>query len=47
MMSEDEYNKRREKCIEYKLDATETAFSELENLINQAHADEIDAAKME
>lgn len=36
MMREDVYNKRREKCIEYKLDATETAFSELENLINQA-----------
>lgn len=35
-MREDEYNKRRKKCIEYKSDATTTAFSELENVINKA-----------
>lgn len=30
-----EYNERRKKCIEYKPDATSTAFSELEDLINK------------
>lgn len=31
-----EYEKRRKKCIEYKPDATITAFSELEDLINKS-----------
>ncbi|MDE7070014.1 MAG: DUF5053 domain-containing protein [Alistipes sp.] len=31
-----EYEERREKCIEYKSDATFTAFSELENIINKS-----------
>ena len=32
----DEYEKRRKKCIEYKADATFTAFSELEDIINKS-----------
>lgn len=32
----DEYNERRKKCIEYKADATFTAFSELEDLISKS-----------
>ena len=31
-----EYESRRKKCIEYKPDATVTAFSELENIINKS-----------
>lgn len=31
-----EYEERRKKCIEYKTDATVTAFSELENIINKS-----------
>ena len=31
-----EYEERREKCIEYKLDATVTAFCELEDIINKS-----------
>jgi hypothetical protein len=31
-----EYNERRAKCIEYKPDATATAFSELEGIINKS-----------
>jgi hypothetical protein len=30
-----EYEERRKKCIEYKADATFTAFSELEDIINK------------
>lgn len=30
-----EYEERRKKCIEYKPDATATAFSELEDIINK------------
>ena len=32
----EEYEERRKKCIEYKLDAIETAFSELEDIINKS-----------
>lgn len=32
----EEYEERREKCIEYKPDATATAFSELEDIINKS-----------
>lgn len=32
----EEYNERRKKCIEYKSDATFTAFSELEDIINKS-----------
>lgn len=32
----EEYNERRKKCIEYKPDATFTAFTELEGLINKS-----------
>ena len=32
----EEYEKRRSKCIEYKSDATFTAFSELEDIINKS-----------
>lgn len=31
-----EYEERRKKCIEYKPDATVTAFSELEDIINKS-----------
>lgn len=31
----EKYNEHREKCIEYKPDATFTAFSELEDIINK------------
>lgn len=31
-----EYEERRKKCIEYKPDATATAFSELEDIINKS-----------
>ena len=31
-----EYEERRKKCIEYKSDATATAFSELEDIINKS-----------
>jgi hypothetical protein len=31
-----EYEERRKKCIEYKADATETAFCELEDIINKS-----------
>lgn len=31
----DDYNKQREKCIEFKPDAVFTAFSELEDIINK------------
>lgn len=31
-----EYEERRQKCIEYKPDATVTAFSELEDIINKS-----------
>lgn len=31
-----EYEERRKKCIEYKPDATITAFSELEDLLNKS-----------
>lgn len=31
-----EYENRRNKCIEYKPDATATAFSELEGLVNKS-----------
>jgi len=32
----EEYEERRKKCIEYKPDATATAFSELEDIINKS-----------
>ena len=32
----EEYEERRAKCIEYKPDATVTAFSELEDIINKS-----------
>ena len=32
----EEYEKRRKECIEYKPDATATAFSELEDIINKS-----------
>lgn len=32
----EEYNERRKKCIEFKPDATFTAFSELEDIINKS-----------
>lgn len=31
-----EYEARRQKCIEYKADATATAFSELEDIVNKS-----------
>ena len=34
--NKEEYELRREKCIEYKPDATATAFSELEDIINKS-----------
>ena len=34
--NKEEYEERRKKCIEYKPDATVTAFSELEDIINKS-----------
>lgn len=36
IMRLDEYNERRKECIEYKQDATFTAFTELEDIINKS-----------
>lgn len=36
ILNPEEYENRRKKCIEYKADATFTAFSELEDLINKS-----------
>ncbi len=36
ILNPEEYEKRRKKCIEYKADATFTAFSELEDIINKS-----------
>ena len=36
ILNKEEYGKRRKKCIEFKADATATAFSELEGLINKS-----------
>lgn len=36
ILNVEEYEKRRRKCIEYKSDATFTAFSELEDIINKS-----------
>ena len=36
ILNPDEYEDRRKKCIEYKPDATATAFSELEDIINKS-----------
>lgn len=36
IVNKEEYELRREKCIEYKPDATITAFSELEDIINKS-----------
>ena len=36
ILNKEEYEERRKKCIEFKPDATTTAFSELEGLINKA-----------
>lgn len=35
ILNKAEYEERRKKCIEYKPDATATAFSELEDIINK------------
>lgn len=35
ILNAEEYEARRKKCIEYKPDATTTAFSELEDIINK------------
>lgn len=36
ILNPDEYEARRKKCIEYKADATATAFSELEDILNKS-----------
>lgn len=36
ILDPDEYEERRKKCIEYKADATVTAFSELEDIVNKS-----------
>lgn len=36
ILNVEEYEERRAKCIEYKPDATVTAFSELEDIINKS-----------
>ena len=36
ILNKEEYEERRKKCIEYKPDATATAFSELEDIINKS-----------
>ena len=36
LLNPEEYEDRRKKCIEYKADATFTAFSELEDIINKS-----------
>lgn len=36
ILNKEEYEERRKKCIKYKPDATETAFSELEDIINKS-----------
>ena len=36
ILNKEEYEKRRKKCIAFKPDATATAFSELEDIINKS-----------